>query len=262
MATSTKRAVKRSAVKAKAKVDLSKVKSDRVINAAFAEYEAAEKGPQPLLTLMSKLVHRWADSDYTDDPAYAAYLSGREAEIRMAVRRDHKGKLSERDKKGVAASQFAGVLKLAKMKGGKIMWNMITQRTTNWTNAKELASKVRGYFTAEKTKGKAPSGEWMDKTLATIKRDKAGSAGNGGASKASATTLLSRMSDAAKKFKRFAREYDMEKQFESLISTIARFELAAKTQVTSKGERTVKLKGDQVVAYEKFMAAQAKRNAA
>jgi hypothetical protein len=156
----------------KAVVSVDVLKSDPKIIAAFKEYDTDERAAGSMIKLMNRLVSIWASNEaYGTDKAHMQFLIDREREIRTAVRREYVGVLTERDKKGVAASQFVGVLKLAKL-GGEKMWKRGVDRAHNWTNAKELATAVNQF--AKKNNNAMPDNKWLDKKLAAIKRGKKG----------------------------------------------------------------------------------------
>lgn len=153
MATASKAEKKEEKISGKAFI--AKFEKDKRIAGYYARYADDVKAPEAMVTLMTGLVTTFATT-----PAYAAaiddavaikWFSDREQAIREKTRRDFNFKISTRDKTGVAASQFKGVLKFAvHPQGGVKAWSRIVEVAHNWSRSKDLANKVRSDFLDKK----------------------------------------------------------------------------------------------------------------
>lgn len=249
MATSTKRAVARAksaASKKESKVTKTKdtanitgLQKDPRYKTALDRYAGGLRNSEALLFFMGDIVKLWADSKsgYSDNEEYAKQIAADEKRIRMASRRDQRKKISERDRKGVAASEFRGVLKFARMAGATKTWDSIVTLAGNWTYAKRATVACRTYFTSHKA---MPKGNTLERLV-----NKAAKGGSGGSTAETAASVYAERLDKAAKAMRkiWARKLGLEKECDEIAarvkamqSKIAAHALAEKLAKPSKGK--------------------------
>jgi len=259
MATSTKRAVKRGIEKAIKKSLRSNVKADaeasepkvawinrvkrdkRIIN-TINTYRDAKKSSEAMMDFMNGLVQAFAATkDYAkaaDDGDTIKWLMAQEAQARKDAKASWHLRASKRDRAGVNASQFKGVLKLAVMKGGLAAWNHVYATCQNWSLAKDVANTVRTTLLEENKKA---SNDAIDRIRNKRLRRTSGGGSSDGTTKSSVSTLVVRIGDAlAKMRKTYGRKLGINDYINKVESALA--ELGLKAGLNARSSARAKRK--------------------